>query len=375
MKFSHIFTALFVSQVVASSKDISPRSDSTISCPGHQAAVNALRKHVEYPPHFCTYWLGTDRTHSPLPGQSPSNLVRSCKCILKANKKPIPPVGSGIDYSAVAVPRLSYLTCLKRAEAVLITQFTYPKALCRFMETLDVSHRPIAEISVLQLMRGCKCLFPATTSTASRTSSSSRSSTTMITTRATTQRPTTSTTTTTTPSTTTTTLSTTTTTTTPAITTTSTTTTDSTTTTATTASDSTTTTATTPSTTSPSATTTSVVMTTSTQMCPYIPSFTYSGKTVVQSTVTTGTAITPGYGYFQTRFASTSDYADAATKCAGYARGLVGNAYNQELVVSLDTTSSPEYVCYATENTTGVGSQPVDSTDVIECSYLFTYDA
>ncbi|GAM91323.1 hypothetical protein ANO11243_093720 [Dothideomycetidae sp. 11243] len=101
-------------------------------------------------------------------------LTPSCRCILRAHDWPIPPEGSGDAKTAHKVPSLSSVKCDKEYTAGIKKAFHYPKQFCRYMEKLDRTDRPIASLSVLQVMQGCKCILPKKMTTTTTTTTKKR---------------------------------------------------------------------------------------------------------------------------------------------------------------------------------------------------------
>ncbi|KAF2149143.1 hypothetical protein K461DRAFT_324549 [Myriangium duriaei CBS 260.36] len=147
------------------------------SVPTIQADLVEIHKHITHPVFVCSYWLGTNRTVSPLPAIKAAHLVPDCECILHGNNAKIPAAGSGLSVSAGAVPDIYSVPCVTQYENTILEEFKYIRAFCFFMQTLKKSSTPISIMTVPQIMQGCRCLLPpagsSITSTTKRTTQTS----------------------------------------------------------------------------------------------------------------------------------------------------------------------------------------------------------
>ncbi|GAM89084.1 hypothetical protein ANO11243_071190 [Dothideomycetidae sp. 11243] len=155
MKLYSALTVLLVSSATASLVD--PVSHAGQDCSAVKRTITQLKKHVAHSEFFCAYYLGTDRAHAPLPGQTAADTSRACQCILDQHDLSLPAANSG---GGSKIPKGSSVRCNVQHRKALQKEFTYTAQLCRFMKTLRVSKSPAAGLTLLNVMEGCKCLLP-----------------------------------------------------------------------------------------------------------------------------------------------------------------------------------------------------------------------
>ncbi|GAM88115.1 hypothetical protein ANO11243_061460 [Dothideomycetidae sp. 11243] len=101
-------------------------------------ATGAVTEHIKHHDYFCEYYLrsfiSSHKSKSPLPGLTTTQLTSACKRVLRGQHITIPKTGSGPKASRV--PSLSSTKCNYEQARILRDEFTYPKAFCKYMQSL-----------------------------------------------------------------------------------------------------------------------------------------------------------------------------------------------------------------------------------------------
>ncbi|GAM87569.1 hypothetical protein ANO11243_055960 [Dothideomycetidae sp. 11243] len=101
-----------------------------------------------------------------------ADLAASCKCLLQKSGKKIP---AGVT-NLPLTPSMAGLHCDASADLVIDGEFTYPGAFCNYMAAVGRTSSPISGLTVLQVVEGCVCKIPqSTTRTTARHSASTAS--------------------------------------------------------------------------------------------------------------------------------------------------------------------------------------------------------
>ncbi|KAF2155408.1 hypothetical protein K461DRAFT_319824 [Myriangium duriaei CBS 260.36] len=191
MRAPDIIVALLASTIVESRRALIPRA--APDCSQLTAQVSNLEKHIVHYTYFCQNYLKSPQDTSPLPALTASVMTDSCYCALTQAGVTIP---AGNSQPPVVATSLS---CVSTYQTNVNNEFSYPKAFCLYMQSLDRSYPPISGLTVTQVLQACLCIAPpaqtttmikATTTTKAVTSSKT-TATTKFTTTTTTAKPTT----------------------------------------------------------------------------------------------------------------------------------------------------------------------------------------
>ncbi|THZ09191.1 hypothetical protein D6C95_01347, partial [Aureobasidium pullulans] len=115
--------------------------------------VSLVKKEVSHPLEFCKFYLSDKRTRSPLPSLGVTALQNACKCI-QASPPPEPTIIHGALPSS---KQCSQWTKLLNGEYKHVAEF------CNFYLGYPRKRSPVPELSVSNLLTGCKCAIGSTT--------------------------------------------------------------------------------------------------------------------------------------------------------------------------------------------------------------------